>query len=130
VSAAHPKDVGVPVAARAEMQLCRLARDKLTSYNPGSSTCTWIGDGEPSKEFCDAQAALATVGGSGVLQVMNAAISLRGPLIVYPVGDLDTCRLAKSCDSIRVGWDRSLPAFKETLEKHFVFSIYGFRVEG
>jgi hypothetical protein len=43
-------------------------------------------------EFRDAQAALATVGGSGVLQVMNAAISLRGPLVVYPVGDLDTYR--------------------------------------
>lgn len=35
VTEAHPKDIGVPVAARAEMQLCRLSRSKLASYNQG-----------------------------------------------------------------------------------------------
>jgi len=90
----YDKEPHARVSALAELRLSRWRREGRVDYSPGSRHVHVI---SPLSTFGEelrwVQDVMANLGGStGVLELVNAAVHLRPPLLVFPVADLETCR--------------------------------------
>ena len=100
----HPCEMTVAVSSVTEYQLCRWRRQGFLSYRPGAGAME-VTDGSPAwKSLDDDQSnklktslaavqerVLGPIGHTGVLAVLDAAVALRAPFVLFPVSDLDSC---------------------------------------
>jgi hypothetical protein len=110
----YPHEAMSAVSARAEWTLCQARRRQEADYITGAPSFTALSQAPHVSNGCatwaEVSAAVAAVqlaeailrgneegepgvahGGTGVAEAINAAVALAPPLLVYPVGDLQTC---------------------------------------
>eukprot|EP01012_Entosiphon_sulcatum_P003841 TRINITY_DN11373_c2_g4_i1.p1 TRINITY_DN11373_c2_g4~~TRINITY_DN11373_c2_g4_i1.p1 ORF type:complete len:885 (-),score=119.98 TRINITY_DN11373_c2_g4_i1:90-2654(-) len=93
VRQAWPNEAMIPVSARSETLLNQWRREGKVLYPPGERP-------EATGELCDADASrfatleatvLGPFGTTGVAAALSTAVSLRSPLFVFPVTNVETC---------------------------------------